>query len=141
MQSRALATAVSPRAPAQNPKAPHAIDISIGERIRTQRLLKGWSQTRLAAAACGSGGVTFQQFQKYENGSNRVSAGRLWLIAKALDVPVSVFFEGDIERKATDPMRAFSSSEEGVLIAKTWPSLALATRRAILELVKAGPRK
>jgi transcriptional regulator with XRE-family HTH domain len=65
-------------------------DIEIGRRIRVQRTLHGATQTELAGAI----GITFQQIQKYENGTNRVSAGKLFQIARFLGVPVAVFFDG-----------------------------------------------
>ena len=65
-------------------------DIEIGRRIRLQRTLHSVTQTELAGAI----GITFQQIQKYENGSNRVSAGKLFQIARFLDVPVTEFFDG-----------------------------------------------
>ena len=58
-------------------------DIEIGRRIRIQRMLRNATQTELANAI----GITFQQIQKYENGTNRVSAGKLFQIARFLRVP------------------------------------------------------
>jgi transcriptional regulator with XRE-family HTH domain len=66
------------------------IDEYMGRRLRRRRRLLGLTQQQLAAAC----GVRFQQIQKYECAANRMSAGRLWQIAKVLDVPVSYFFEG-----------------------------------------------
>jgi transcriptional regulator with XRE-family HTH domain len=66
------------------------VDIHVGQKIRTRRNLLGLSQTELADAA----GITFQQVQKYEKGSNRVGAGRLQQFSEALGVPPSYFFEG-----------------------------------------------
>ncbi|GIX17313.1 MAG: hypothetical protein KatS3mg119_1499 [Rhodothalassiaceae bacterium] len=66
-----------------------AIDAYVGERLRLRRTLLGISQTELAEVL----GVTFQQIQKYERGSNRIGAGNLYKIARALRVPVSYFFE------------------------------------------------
>jgi transcriptional regulator with XRE-family HTH domain len=63
-------------------------DTEVGRRVRTQRLTKGLSQTELGTKI----GVTFQQVQKYENGGNRIGAGRLSRIAEALEVPASFFF-------------------------------------------------
>ncbi|MCS6932702.1 MAG: helix-turn-helix domain-containing protein [Acetobacteraceae bacterium] len=65
-------------------------DAHIGRRIRERRLMLGLSQQQLAQVI----GVTYQQAHKYETGANRVSAGRLYRIAEALDVPVSWFYEG-----------------------------------------------
>ena len=66
------------------------IDIHLGRRLRRRRRLLGLTQQELAHAC----GVRFQQIQKYECGANRISAARLWLLAKALEAPVGAFFEG-----------------------------------------------
>jgi len=66
------------------------IDKSIGQKIYSLRLAKGLSRQQLSKVI----GVTHQQLQKYENGSNRVSASRLLIIAKALDRQVPYFYEG-----------------------------------------------
>jgi transcriptional regulator with XRE-family HTH domain len=71
-------------------KSPNPIDKYVGLRIRMQRLLMKMSQQKLA----GSLGLTFQQVQKYEKGTNRVGASRLQHIALILRVPVAFFFEG-----------------------------------------------
>jgi DNA-binding XRE family transcriptional regulator len=72
-------------------------DAEVGRRVRTQRLSKRLSQTALGQMI----GVTFQQVQKYENGINRIGAGRLSRIAEVLDVPVSYFFPGETEARLT----------------------------------------
>lgn len=69
---------------------PHPIDVTVGARITSLRLAKGMTQTDLATLI----GVSFQQVQKYERGSNRVSASRLWRTAEALNVPMTYFFDG-----------------------------------------------
>lgn len=69
------------------------VDVSVGNRIRVQRLLSDMSQSALGDAI----GVTFQQVQKYEKGANRVGASRLTQIAKALGVPIKTFFDGAAE--------------------------------------------
>ena len=69
---------------------PHPIDIHVGARIRHRRAVLGLNQTELALRV----GVTFQSIQKYERGTNRVSASRLQEIAEVLSVPISHFFEG-----------------------------------------------
>jgi transcriptional regulator with XRE-family HTH domain len=68
---------------------PNPIDVHVGNRIRLRRTLLGMSQERLAEAI----GLTFQQVQKYERGSNRVSSSRLFDLTRVLDVPISYFFE------------------------------------------------
>lgn len=69
---------------------PHPVDIHVGKRIRKLRELRGFSQEKLAEAL----GITFQQIQKYENGTNRAGASRLYQLGKALNVAPAVFFEG-----------------------------------------------
>jgi transcriptional regulator with XRE-family HTH domain len=63
-------------------------DADIGKRVRTLRLQRGMSQTELGDLL----DVTFQQVQKYENGANRMSAGRLQRVAEVLDVPITFFY-------------------------------------------------
>ena len=65
------------------------VDVHVGQRIRTRRLVRGWTQDELAKSV----DLSFQQVQKYERGSNRVSAGRLYELSKALDVPIQYFFD------------------------------------------------
>jgi transcriptional regulator with XRE-family HTH domain len=65
-------------------------DVEIGRKIRALRLQRGLSQTSLADGI----GLTFQQVQKYEKGTNRVSAGRLQKIADLLETPVMFFYGG-----------------------------------------------
>src|SRR5262249_17263045 len=64
------------------------IDIDVAKRVRALRLQRGLRRNELSDAL----GVTFQQVQKYERGANRISAGRLFRIAKVLDVPVAFFY-------------------------------------------------
>ena len=68
---------------------PSPVDIYVGERVRQRRKLLGMTQDRLAAAL----GLTFQQVQKYERGRNRISASRLYQLARVLKVPISYFYE------------------------------------------------
>ena len=67
----------------------HAVDVHVGRRLRQRRTLLGMSQTKLGEAV----GLTFQQIQKYERGSNRMGSSRLFEFAKVLDVPVPYFFD------------------------------------------------
>ena len=68
---------------------PNPIDTHVGGRVRLRRTLLGMSQERLAKAV----NLTFQQIQKYERGSNRIGASRLFQFAQVLDVPISFFYE------------------------------------------------
>lgn len=66
------------------------VDRHVGHRIRAARLARRVSQEKLAELL----GITFQQVQKYEKATNRISAGRLAVVAEALDLPVAWFFAG-----------------------------------------------
>ncbi len=77
---------------------PDPIDVHVGTRVRTRRLLIGMNQETLAKAL----GLTFKQVQKYEGGTNRVSASRLSQIADILGVPISYFFS-DLEPDGAEP--------------------------------------
>ena len=83
---------------------PNEMDVHVGQRLRVRRSLLGLSQEKLAESI----GLTFQQIQKYERGTNRVSAGRLYDLSKILDVPVGYFFEQfgkvDVENYAAHGM-------------------------------------
>jgi transcriptional regulator with XRE-family HTH domain len=78
-------------------KIPNAIDREIGKRIKARRLLLGHNQQLLAETI----GVSYQQVQKYENGTDRVGASRLFAISRALDVPISYFFETELAAGST----------------------------------------
>src|ERR1700760_119105 len=71
-------------------KAPNPIDKHVGSRVRMRRMMLSMSQEKLGDAL----GLTFQQVQKYEKGTNRIGASRLQQISQILQVPVSFFFEG-----------------------------------------------
>jgi transcriptional regulator with XRE-family HTH domain len=71
-------------------RLPNAIDRHVASRLHLRRLEAGMTQTQLAQAV----GVTFQQLQKYEGATNRISAGALYQLALTLDVPVQYFFDG-----------------------------------------------
>jgi len=90
-------------------EAPNAVDVHVGSRIRMRRQLLGMSQEQLGRAI----GLTFQQIQKYEHGTNRVSASRLYDMAEALEVPISFFFEelpDEIVRRPRDKTGAARAS-------------------------------
>ncbi|MBN1784105.1 MAG: helix-turn-helix domain-containing protein [Alphaproteobacteria bacterium] len=71
-------------------KYPHEIDSHIGKRVRLRRKILKMNQTEVASLV----GVTFQQFQKYEAGTNRISASRLFVLAQVLGVSINFFYEG-----------------------------------------------
>jgi transcriptional regulator with XRE-family HTH domain len=109
---------------ASKTKTPNATDHAVGQKIRTQRILHRLSQTELA----NNVGITFQQIQKYENGSNRVSAGRLKQIADILEVPVSFFFDG-----APGKGPAAENINEGLSFLETAASVRLVRAFAKIE--------
>ena len=84
---------------------PNYIDVHVGSRIRMRRQLISMSQEKLGELL----GITFQQVQKYEKGSNRISASRLFYAAKILGVPVQAFFE---DLPGTEGDSGFSESGE-----------------------------
>lgn len=83
-----------------------ASDVKLGARIRIRRVEKGISQSDLGKIL----GLSFQQVQKYENGINRVGAGRLQQIATALDVPVTFFYDGDGKAREVESLLLLDTS-------------------------------
>ena len=104
----------------------HPVDVHVGSRMRQRRTLLGMSQTALGKTV----GLTFQQVQKYERGSNRISSSRLFEFAKALDVQVSFFFE------EMDAETAFGKRKSGRPRTRRG-SPDLIAKRETLELVRA----
>lgn len=127
------------------PKAAGAIDKHVGDRIRVRRVQLGMSQERLADAL----GITFQQVQKYEKGTNRVSVGRLHQIASALEVPLDYFY-GDIgaatanapgAREVANLLGELAATPEIVGLVRAFVRIPdRTTRRRIVELVQTVAR-
>jgi transcriptional regulator with XRE-family HTH domain len=119
---------------------PNPIDLHVGARIRMRRKILGVSQERLAEDL----GLTFQQIQKYERGANRVSASKLYEIAKSLQSSVGYFFEGLADTtgegvaEGGEPfVHDFLMTSEGLELAGLFPRISRAkVRRRILELVR-----
>jgi transcriptional regulator with XRE-family HTH domain len=86
---------------------PDPVDVHVGRRLRQARFLAGMSQEELGEGI----GVSFQAVQKYENGENRLSAGRLAAAAKFLGVPMSFFFQDDTEPQTAGDTAGFTSKE------------------------------
>ena len=84
-------------------KIPNPIDRHVGSRVRMRRVMLGLSQEKLGEAL----GLTFQQVQKYEKGTNRIGASKLQQISRTLDVPPAFFFEG------APSFEAIANSESG----------------------------
>jgi transcriptional regulator with XRE-family HTH domain len=127
-------------------KTPNPVDRHVGSRVRMRRVLVGLSQERLGESL----GLTFQQVQKYEKGTNRIGASRLQQISRILGVPVEYFFEGapqTIERSLasgfedngdTAYVADFLATNEGIQLNRAFvrikdPKL----RRRVVELVSA----
>ena len=130
----------------ENKKKPNPIDIHVGSRIRMRRTMLGMSQEKLGEAL----GITFQQVQKYEKGTNRVGASRLQAVAGILGAPISYFFDeapsatgepaiaGFAEDRSTGPLMEFCSSSEGLQLNRAFVRIAdPKVRRRIIDLVKA----
>jgi transcriptional regulator with XRE-family HTH domain len=128
-----------------NTKKPNPIDIHVGGRVRLRRNMIGMSQERLGEIL----GITFQQIQKYEKGTNRVGASRLQAIASALGVPISYFFDGAptveaanepgfAEAASSDYVADFLTSSEGIQLNRAFARISdPKVRRRIVDLVKA----
>jgi transcriptional regulator with XRE-family HTH domain len=124
--------------------APNPVDVHVGRRVRLRRRELGVSQAWLADRL----GLTFQQIQKYERGANRISASKLYAIAKLLEVPITYFFEG-LDDPATPTGRqyaqAFTGVVEELLAEPNGPQLAEAflsirrrsIRKGLAELARA----
>src|SRR5882672_4794998 len=101
-----------------------AEDLEIGRKIRALRLERGLSQSNLADGI----GLTFQQVQKYEKGTNRVSAGRLQRIADILNIPVTFFFTGmgtrAKKRDASDTGLAFMQTKGAVRLMRAYSEIS-----------------
>ena len=120
--------------------APHQIDIHVGNRLRSRRLVLGLSQEKLGARL----GITFQQIQKYEKGTNRISASKLLVAAGVLSVPVSYFFddqtvsEPDGLAREVDEMGAFLLSRDGITLNHAFTAIKdKRVRQSIVTLAKA----
>ena len=87
---------------------PNPIDIHVGNRIRVRRQLFGLSQEKLAEML----GLTFQQVQKYERGTNRVGASRLWDISQVLNIDIGFFFEEISENTFNQSPRMFFGKDD-----------------------------
>ena len=107
---------------------PNPIDVHVGGRLRLRRTLLGLSQEALGEAL----GLTFQQIQKYERGSNRIGASRLFDLARALEVPVEYFYEDmSPDVMAASPRHMVRATEEPPL-----QQLDPMSKRETLDLVR-----
>ncbi len=128
----------------QNRPSSIAVDSHVGSRVRVRRKFAGMSQSDLAKSL----GLTFQQVQKYESGTNRISASKLYQIGQVLKVPMSYFFDG-LPDNATDEnvgvqtapdstATTLLSTADGMEIAEAFPRIKSAKRRQmIMEMIQA----
>ena len=132
-------------------KQPNPVDCHVGSRVRMRRMMLGLSQEKLGEAL----GITFQQIQKYEKGSNRISASKLQLISVFLQVPASFFFEGiplskqeadaaadalpvtDMDTLSVTDINEFLASRDGLALTRAFMRIDDAKlRRRIVDLVE-----
>jgi len=129
-------------------KTPNPIDKHVGSRVRMRRMMLSMSQEKLGDSL----GLTFQQVQKYEKGTNRIGASRLQQISIILQVPVSFFFEGApappgkpggfAEEASPEYVQATLSTSDGLALVKAFSQLKNPKlRRRIVDLVEemSGP--
>ncbi len=108
-------------------------DASVGRKIRAVRLQRKLSQTALADGL----GITFQQVQKYENGTNRVGAGRLADMAEILQIPISMFFEDAGINPSTKPLLEVADSSGALRLVQAYDEIDRDTRKALIHLAEA----
>lgn len=115
----------------------HPVDVHVGKRIRHRRWMNGTTQQQLAEAV----GIKFQQIQKYETGMNRVSASRLWDIAKVLNVEVSFFFEGvsdeaPVVSGTSDMPSDILTDKEALELLRSYYAIPENQRRRLFDLAR-----
>ena len=123
-------------------KAPNPIDKHVGSRVRMRRMMLSMSQEKLGDAL----GLTFQQVQKYEKGTNRIGASRLQQISHILQVPVAFFFEGAPTAQHSEGMNEapspsyvsdFLATSDGLALTKAFMEIKEPKlRRRIVDLVE-----
>jgi transcriptional regulator with XRE-family HTH domain len=130
-------------------RKPNPMDIHVGSRVRLRRMVIGMSQEKLGEKM----GLTFQQIQKYEKGTNRIGASRLYQLAQILDVPVQFFFEdaplgvgnragahaaGFAESKTEAFLLDFLNSRDGLELNRAFVKITdPKVRKRVVELVRA----
>jgi transcriptional regulator with XRE-family HTH domain len=118
---------------------PHPVDRHVGRRVCEKRIGLGYNQSDLGRAL----GLTFQQIQKYEKGTNRISASKLWDIARFFKVDIGYFFEGLTDRQ---PGMAeedgggfehdFPATRQTIEINKLSPKLSVRQQKLVLEMIR-----
>ena len=121
-------------------KPPNPVDRHVGSRVRMRRIMLGMSQEKLGEGL----GLTFQQIQKYEKGTNRIGASRIQQISEILRVPVSFLFEGSpgssaVFNEAPSPtyIADFLATAEGLALVRAFTRIPeIKLRRAIVDMVE-----
>ena len=117
---------------------PHPVDRHVGRRVCEKRLALGYNQSDLGRAL----GLTFQQIQKYEKGANRISASKLWDIARFFKVDIGYFFEGlnGVQEGVAEDGAAFEHdfpvTRYTIEISRLAPQLSTTQQKLVLELVR-----
>src|SRR5689334_7557355 len=121
-----------PRRIKKSSRATRSVDTAIGDRLRERRIFLGMTQQELAEAI----GLTFQQIQKYENGTNRIAVARLLELAVALKVSPLYFLKGLYAADAPAP-GAPSSSKDGIVLLRAFDGIdSPALKKQLLTMAK-----
>ena len=111
----------------------HPVDVHVGKRIRHRRWMVGMTQQQLADSV----GIKFQQIQKYETGMNRVSASRLWDIARTLGVSIGFFFEGlGGAAPETEVETDILANKEAMELIRAYYAIPEAQRKRLFDLAR-----
>ena len=121
-------------------EGPHLVDRHVGRRVCEKRIALGYNQTDLGRAL----GVTFQQVQKYEKGANRISASKLWDIARFFGVDIGYFFDGltaglqpgMAEGEAEVFVHDFPATRQTIEIGRLAPRLSPRRQKMVLDLIR-----
>ena len=118
---------------------PHPVDRHVGRRVCEKRIALGYNQSDLGRAL----GLTFQQIQKYEKGANRVSASKLWDIARFFKVDIGYFFEGlttpapgMAEGEAEPFVHDFPTTRQSIEIGRLAPQLSVRQQKLVLDMMR-----
>ncbi len=111
----------------------HHVDVHVGKQLALARHTQGLNQSDVARML----GLTFQQIQKYEKGSNRMSASVLWTLSDKMNLPISYFFEGLEGRADGSAEHIFSTmGRQGVQMAEAYAAIPKRQQMLLLELAK-----
>jgi transcriptional regulator with XRE-family HTH domain len=117
---------------------PHPVDRHVGRKVCEKRIALGYNQSDLGRAL----GLTFQQIQKYEKGANRISASKLWDIARFFNVEVGYFFDGlnlrpgMAEDQGDEFVHDFPATRQSIEIGQLAPRLNARQQKLVLEMMR-----